>query len=344
MLSDVNVNESDLNRGWQRYFNARTQEVIEEGVATGDTEEKYHLNPEVITKAWGDEIDDKSWFAETRLKQIDDESWQFIAQSDGRGELVFQLFFNGRRVEEYSPDALKSRFAVWFVEPQNIADEEATFKWTEFLDGEFWENLRSELLQVQNPRTINICRKNSVAAGDNMEGIEDAIQYKFRDCELAVDEDPLANNTEIEEYIDGPILFGAKTDDNNHLLVCECDLSPDHVHLHYVRDGKPSHLADSEYAETIQNFVREKVIRYNDLSAKKEDIPQTLRWLVVLFGAIGVSQFVPLFFFFGVSPSSQIVTDTLILVRVGSLIIGLAIIVYLLLPVIRFRRFSWIRD
>lgn len=344
MLVDVNVDESDLTRGWQRYFNRRTQEVLEGGVATGNTVEKYHLNPQIIAEEWADEVDDKPWFAETRLEEVDDENWKFIAQSDGRGKLVFRLFFNGRRVEEYTPDALKGRFAVWFVEPQSIPDEEATFKWAEFLDDDFWRALQRDLLRLQDPRTVNICRTDSIAADDNMEGIEDAIKYKFRDCGLMVDEDPQADMAEIEEYIDGPILFGAKERDDAHLLVCECDLSPNHIHLHYVRDGKPAHLSESEYAEDIRDFVHDKVKEYHDLSAKKEDIPQTIRWLVVLFGAIGISQFLPVFSFFGVNPNSQIVTDTLIAVRIGSLIIGIAIVLYLLLPVIKFRRFSWTRE
>ncbi|PSQ46115.1 hypothetical protein BRD15_10050 [Halobacteriales archaeon SW_6_65_15] len=344
MLADVDVDESDLTRGWQRYFNARTKEVVEEGVATGDTDERYHLNPERIAEAWADEIDGKSWFAETRLEQVDEESWQFIAQSNGRGELVFRLFFNGRRVEEYTPDTLKGRFTVWFVEPKNVPDEEATFKWAEFLDDDFWETLQRDLLRLQDPRTVNICRNDSVAADDNMEGIEDAIKYKFEDCGLTVDEDPEADMPEIEEYIDGPVLFGAKEHDDAYLLVCECDLSPNHIHLHYVHDGKPAHLSESNYAEDICQFVHDKVKDYHELSAKKEDIPQTLKWLVALFGIITVPQFLPVFSFFGVNPNSQIVTNTLLFVQIGSLAIGLAIVLYLLLPVIRFRRFSWTRE
>ena len=40
----------------------------------------------------------------------------------------------------------------------------------------------------------------------------------------------------------------------------------------------------------------------------------------------------------------QIVTDTLIVVRIGSLVIGLLLILYLLRPVIAFQRFGWTRE
>ena len=345
LISDVSLAESDLNRGWARFFDSRSKDIVEDGVSTGETIEMYRLSPEVIANDWADEVDGNSWFSETRLEQVDDESWCLIAQSDGRGELSFRLFFNGRRVEEYSPDALKNNFAVWFVEPRHTSDERATFRWAEFLQNDFWGDLQRNLLRIQEPRTVDICRLNSVAASDNMEGIEDAIKYKFRDLELEVEEDPEEDITEIEEYIDGPILFGAKEDqDSSYLIVCECDRSPNQLHLHYVRDGKPAYLSDSNHAEDVREFTRSKVKRYNELSAKKKDVLPILKWSAALLGAIGVSQVVPLFTFFGVQPDSQIVTNGLVVVLVVSLLIGIGVFVYMMLPVVAFRRFSWTRD
>lgn len=345
LISDINLSESDLNRGWERFFNCRSKDIVEDGVSTGEKTEMYHLSPEVIATDWADEVDSQPWFSETRLEQVDDECWCLRAQSDGRGELTFRLFFNGRRVEEYSPDALKNNFAVWFVEPRHKPEERATFGWAEFLQDDFWENLQRDLLQIQEPRTVDICRLDSVAASDNMEGIEDAIRYKFGDLELKVEEDPEEDITEIEEYILGPILFGAKDDkDGSYLLVCECDRSPNQLHLHYVRDGKPAYLSNSSHSDEVREFTRNKVKRYNELSAKKKDVLPILKWSAALLGAIGVSQVVPLFTFFGVQPDSQLVTNSLIVVLMLFLVLGLSVFVYMLLPVIAFRRFGWTRD
>ena len=233
LISDVDLSEFDLNRGWARFFDSRSKDIVEEGVSIGETTEMYRLSPEVIANDWADEVDSYSWFSETRLEQVDDESWCLTAQSDGRGELTFRLFFSGRRVEEYSPDALKNNFSVWFVEPRHTSEERATFRWSEFLRDDFWANLQRDLLRIQEPRTVDICRLDSVAASDNMEGIEDAIKYKFGKLNLEVEEDPEEDITEIEEYIDGPILFGARGDkDDSYLLVCECGRSPNQLHLH----------------------------------------------------------------------------------------------------------------
>lgn len=345
LISDVNLSESGLNRGWARFFDSRSKDIVKEGVSIGETTEMYRLSPEVIANDWADEVDSYSWFSETRLEQVDDESWCLTAQSDGRGELTFRLFFSGRRVEEYSPDALKNNFSVWFVEPRHTSEERATFRWAEFLRDDFWANLQRDLLRIQEPRTVDICRLDSVAASDNMEGIEDAIKYKFGKLNLEVEEDPEEDITEIEEYIDGPILFGARgEEDASYLLVCECGRSPNQLHLHYVREGKPAYLSDSSHADEVREFTRSKVKRYNELSAKKKDVLPILKWSAALLGAIGVSQVVPLFTFFGVQPDSQLVTNSLIVVLVASLIIGLSVFVYMLLPVIAFRRFSWTRD
>src|SRR5699024_10920666 len=220
LIESLNFNHGDLSRGWKQFFRSRSKDILDAGEATGETEEQYRLAPDMIVDEWAEEIDSRPWFAETRLENVDEESWRLTVEPDGFVDLTFRLFFDGERVEAYSPDVLKGKFAVWFVRPQTLLEADDTFKWTEFLKDDFWDSVRQYLLRVQTPRTEEICRKDSVAANDNMEGIQASIKTSISNSGMEVANHTEEDVTSNEQYIDGRRLFGANEGDCTYIVDC----------------------------------------------------------------------------------------------------------------------------
>lgn len=334
-IQDCGLSDDDFERNWKAFFLQKKKPTEE-----GDTETVYYLNCSKIVEEWVNEIKSRDWFFDVGYKKVDERVWQMNASSGSRGVTEFLLFFHGERASEFDPNSIKGRVGVHFVDSET--SKEFLFYWRETLEEEFWNQLRDSLAKAQDPRGAEVYDLSSPAAKDNREGIHKGIKYYLKKQELEYIEEPERHIPSIEEYLEGPFLFAGKEDKNSYLVMCECDKIADTGHVHYFVDGKPTYVTESDYFEDIIEAIREDIRYYQEILQKKENVLPIIK-ISGAIGAILAGQVtVPLVWEgLGYSLPEGTRSEVFNISAIVATLLMVLIIIYMILPIIQFRRFSW---
>ncbi|WP_396613972.1 hypothetical protein ACH9L7_19745 (plasmid) [Haloferax sp. S1W] len=339
-LDEANITQGDLLRGWKRFFNEVSRETHKEGVSIGDQKTVYYLDTDVIIEEWREEIESQTSYAASVIEDSTG-GWSLIVKSEFHGELNFRIIESN--VPSYEIDPLKKKFAVWFVEPNDLNQDENVFKWLDLLDGEFWDDFEERLDKNRKPRSADLFPRETTGAEDNFEGVMKRLRQELDRGDLDLIEDPRDDEHHLGQYFEGPVRCGSKVDEQSYLLVCECDQSND-IHLHFAKNNKPAKISESDAADTVRENIQDKLYKYNQLKSKKEDIPAVLKWGGGAIAALTAVQIAPLLSLVGLDPSSQNIQNILKLLPFITFLVGLSLVGYLLMPYLQFQRFEWESD
>ncbi|SNR56574.1 hypothetical protein [Halorubrum vacuolatum] len=350
-LHQAGVDETTLSSNWRSFFKSVDQEVCTSCRASvsectcsdqNHVSTVYFIDPDYVFREWAARIEDHNWFTEITTESIDNLNKRLIAESDSVGTIIFRIFFDGQRFENHSPDPLKPRLSVGFVNGKHADEEEYAYFWTEFIDVGFWKGLHNQLVQLQNPLSLRLCRKETAAVEINAESIEDELKNYFQGVGWDVSEQPQLVCHEVDDYIDiEDVNFVASENENSRALLCECDSDPEHWHFHYFTDGKLSDVTSSEVIETSRDRMRGNVNDYNNLSESRQDLGPFVRIFAVIIGVINIGPLAQFFEILEVDLTTQQTVGILIGIIVVNLILVLALVYLALWPVYRHRTFDW---
>lgn len=350
-LYQAGVDATDLSAGWHAFFSSEEQavcascrsSVAECGCASPNhVDTVYYLDPDYVFREWAERIDEQNWFNELSTESIDTLNKRVVAESDSVGGIVFRIFFDGQRFENHTPNPRKKRFPVGFVNAPHSHEEEFKFFWSDLLDHGFWSRLHGELVQLQNPLSLRLCRRDTDAVRVSSEEIEDELQAYFDAQELSTSEHPQLVCPEADEYIDiERVDFVASESDDSHILLCTCDADPNHWHFHYVTDGRLIDVTSSEVVNDARDRMRTNVTKYNNLSDSRQDLGPFVRFFAIILGIINIGPLVQFLQLLDVDFTTQ-QTIWMFLGTLGlNLLLTLALIYLALLPVYRLRTFDW---
>jgi hypothetical protein len=267
--------------------------------------------------------------------------------TNNRGKVRFDLYFDPEELLKSDPDLSRGVFLIWFVEPETGDIREGAYPWSSVVYSDFWNEITYVLIANQNPPLGNIFQLNSYAVKQNFDGVKDSVKVFIEKYGATVLNQPQLNShiQKADSEIDlSSVDFAAEIDDEEHLLICECsDVSSEVFHVHLVKDGTVIPPEDSETADSILTDSHKKARRFSDLY----DSANVSRDYTKLAGLIVGLVLAPL------------VPDVLNLLAQGDQLIGnqanqiynligglsfiFAVILfgYILLPLARYRRFSW---
>jgi len=350
-LRQAGVDAADLSSGWRAFFTTASQQICASCKASvaecsctapDHVDTVYFLDPNYVFSEWVDRIADYNWFSGITTESIDDLNKRVVAESDSVGTIVFRVFFDGQQFEQYSPDPLKPRVSVGFVNGTYAADEEYVFFWMELVESGFWQGFHSQLVQLHNPISLRLCRKNTDAVHIGAEEIEDELQAYFADQDWEVSEQPQLACPGIDEYIDiEDVNFVASADAETHAVLCECDSNPDHWHFHYYTESELADVTNASVITDARKAMRSNATRYNRLSDTRQDLGPFVRFFAIILGVINIG---PLVQFIQVLEIDLTTRQTLALLggTLGlNLILTLGLVYLALIPVYRLRTFDW---
>lgn len=341
-LESFAADASDESLRWQRFFSL-------DPAHSDDEEDGYSLDREILAREWCESVRDKPWFS-----SVSDPTWRsdyvcvVTATSRGRGEVKFPLYFHGQDIENADPDPVVGVFPVWFIEPARGEDRDFVFGWFDVLENGFWDNLRSRLVEFQDPLSLEICKLDSAAISDNEEGVEDYIRLVAEKQEHSVIEHPETNENclKAEDSLKlSDARFGVEIGDNSHLLVCDCDISDKNsLHVHRICDGEPMTVEGNDEAENLQSTSRSKISYYNDLVADHKNVEQFVKIIsgVAIISLIQLAIELANILGFEITTAG---TRGLVITSISIVVpaIGFLAIVYAIWPIIAHRLFSWSR-
>jgi hypothetical protein len=350
-LYQSGVDETDLSSGWQAFFNVEARNACascRSSVADcsctdpNHVETVYVIDPNYVFREWAERIEHHDWFSETTTESIDDLNKRLIAESDSVGEVVFRVFFDGQRLENHSANPIKKRFPVGFVNAIHSGEEEYTFFWTELLEHRFWSRLHSDVVRLQNPLSLRLCRLNTDAVSVSAEEIEDNLKEYFETEGMEVSEHPQLVCPDVDEYINiDQVDFVATDTENAHKLLCKCDSDPDHWHFHYFNNGQLRDVTSSDEITEARSGMRTNITKYNNLSDSRQDLGPFVRFFAIILGLINIGPLVQFLQLMEVNLSTQ----QTVLTFAGTLVLNLLLtgaLVYLALwPVYKLRTFDW---
>lgn len=350
-LYQAGVDETDLSSGWHAFFTDEARDVcascrssVAECSCTdpNHVDTIYFIDPDYVFQKWAERIDQHEWFSETTTESIDDLNKRLVAESDSVGEVVFRVFFDGQRLENHSADPLKKRFPVGFVNAVHCQDEEYAFFWTEFLEHRFWSSLHGDIVQLQNPLSLRLCRLNTDAVSISTEEIEDELQAHFDTQGWDISEHPQLVCPDVDEYINiDQVDFVATAAEEAHALLCKCDSDPDHWHFHYFDDGRLTDVTTSDEVTEARDGMRTNITRYNNLSDSRQDLGPFVRFFAIILGIINLGPLVQFLQVMDVSLTPQQTVLTFVATLGLNLILTLALVYLALWPVYKLRTFDW---
>lgn len=320
-------------RSWKRYF-----------YTEGNS--KYYIDKSNLVEVWAESLDQ---FDEPDIISVntDDNTPTVTVSTNNRGEVIFELYFDPEELLKSAPELSGGKFLVWFVEPETGDTREGVYPWDSVIHADFWDEITSLLIENQHPPSGTICQLNSHAVEQNFDGVKDSVKVFIDKYGATVLNQPQLNShiQKADSEIDlSSVDFAAEIDDKEHLLVCECsNVSSEVFHVHLVKDGTVIPPEDGEDANNILTDSHKKARRFTDLY----DSANVSRDYTKLAGLIVGLVFVPL-----VPDLLNFLTqgDPLIGTQANqiynwigglSFIFAILLFGYILLPLARYRWFSW---
>lgn len=329
------LNCGPTNRSWKAYFNSTDSQ-------------SWKINVDTIVNAWCATVQNKYLVdvLEVTSNSKDSTLYQVVVDTNNRGEIEFNLFFDTEELLKSSPDPSESRFSVWFIEPQSGDNRDSVFGWHKVSDDEFWDEIIAQIIKNQRAPDELICQMSSHAVTENFDGVKDNIKIfgEMYGTKIKTQPQLVKNIQRADSEIDiGSVDFAVELseDEKHHLLICECDnVGSDTLHTHLVVNGTVERPYRNSSAKDIITNSHKKVRWYNDLFDEQESSSKFIKLAVVM---VSVGAIPALSSLTGIlsDSASNTVPELYAALGVFALAMALVFLSYTILPLIRFRRFSW---
>jgi len=351
-IVEAGIDPDDIGQDWKDFFISYRNRLCSNCKSSEDecscpnqnvVDICYKLNPETIIEEWSKNISERDWFASVTVEKVRDLHWKLLADSDSLGEVTFRVFFDGKRFESYEPDTTKLRFPVGFVNTSHANPQEYIFSWSDLLDPSFWGNTRDELIRLQKPISLPICRESSPAAETNREAIVDSIRNYLDKNEYSVSEQPSYSLPQVDEYLEisSVKVVGEHPSDGSAVLVCSCEFGDGGLHFHrYSEDGLVD-VNQSEVATTAREEMRDKVSDFNQLYSGSDTLQPSAKSIGVLVTLIASIPFIQFINVVQLGLGKQKQLYILIGLFAFAIIAFLSIFFLVIYPARRIREYNW---
>ena len=336
-LIDRSGIEDDIGN-WIRYF--------ESVGSTSDSQ--LRLNKDTFLEELLDGFSDSEWLRNNPYyEEVSSNHYKITFPLKIRGDVILNLFTDGTSVDSSDPSLIEKEGTIWTIEPsEQTINQEACYSWRELLEDNFLESLRTDLDEILGPDYLNLCTVQSPAMEKVPESVEDCVS--FYSNVLRLDPDTRPNATErakISNHINSEFIIDyIREKEDIWIILCDCDISREHLHFHLFKDGTPISIDQSNKAENLKERVRTKVKRYNNYSEGKKDIEPAIKTIGAVLAIAGVVELFPIAIMlsiFGIDIDSTSFIAALAVLIVGYILVGVGLLIYMLMPALKFRYHDW---
>lgn len=349
-LDNIGFEKEDLSHPWVHYFTSKPGNYCSkcrtdqnhcrcESPISEDT--VYFLDANKLVSEWSDTVSSQNWFISQELTKISESSWKLECESESIGEVVFRIFTDGKLMYDVSPDPATRSLIIGFANHEYLRETDFSYWWAELLYSEFWGNVHRDLLNIQEPLSLPLCRYNAAAAQTNAEAIEDGFSAFFEKNGLSVVEEAQTVCPGVNQYVPVGEVNLVASKENQHILLCNCDVRPDHWHLHLYTDSNLVDVTKSDLAVRARDLMRDKIKRYNELADARTDIPAAAKILAPVMGLGLIAPLLQLVELFDLGLTTQQGLFILVSIVIIQLLLGASVLYFALKPLYDIRSMSW---